>query len=156
MSKTGDDVARDCLAAIQRTVEFCELCPDERWNAITSDERWPVAAVIRHIADAGHVLTGYAHEMAAGRDVTMTMAEIDAWNAAHLEEWSRTTRAQAIGRLQQAGAAAAQAVRSYTEDQLASEHMFAIYGQPRSTKRMAEGFALHALEHLESARAAAL
>jgi hypothetical protein len=56
--------------------------------------------------------------------------------------------------LREAGEAAARVVRSYNEDQLAGEHMFAVYGEPRTTGRMARGFALHTIEHLDSARAA--
>jgi len=154
MNEIGEQIAIDSLAAIRRTIEFCQVCPNDSWHALTEEEGWPVAAVVRHIAEAGRVLVGFAKEMAAGKDVTMTIAEIDAWNAAGVAEWAATTRDEAIVALREVGESAATAVRSYTEHQLAGVHLFAIYGQPRSTKRMAEGFALHALEHLESARAA--
>jgi hypothetical protein len=154
MSEQGEEIARDCMSAVRAAIEFCESCPEEGWTAITSEEGWPVAAVVRHIAEGGRVLVGFAQEMAAGRDVTTTMAEIDAWNAAQLDDWSKTTRAEAIELLSEVRDLAARTVRGYSHEQLSGEHMFAIYGQPRTTARMAEGFALHALEHLDSARAA--
>ncbi|GAC1482466.1 MAG: hypothetical protein PVS3B2_21330 [Candidatus Dormibacteraceae bacterium] len=155
MSEQGDEIARECLSAVRAAVEFCESCPEAGWTAITAEEGWPVAAVIRHIAESGRLLVGFAQEMAAGHDVATTMAEIDGWNAGHIDDWSKTTRLEAIAHLSAVGELAARSVRGYSPDQLTGEHMFAVYGQPRTTARMARGFALHALEHLESARAAA-
>jgi len=149
-----EKIASDCLEAVGAAIEFCESCSDQDWNAITSEEGWPVAAVIRHIIEAGPVLIGFAQEMAAGRDVSKTMPEIDTWNASQLPEWSKTTRAEAITGLRQVGDRAANAVRSYSDEQLAGEHTFAIYGETRTTARMAQGFALHVNSHLENARAA--
>jgi DinB superfamily len=155
MSEQGDEIARECTSAVRASIEFCESCPDEVWTAVTPEEGWPVAAVLRHIAEAGRVLIGFAQEMAAGGDVATTMSEIDAWNAAQRDVWSKTTRAEAIALLSEVGDLAARSVRGYSGAQLSGVHMFAIYGEPRTTARMAQGFALHALEHLESVRAAA-
>ncbi|GAC1506062.1 MAG: hypothetical protein NVS1B3_05210 [Candidatus Dormibacteraceae bacterium] len=154
MSEQGEEIARECLSAVRAAVEFCESCPDEGWMAITAEEGWPVAVVIGHIAGAGRLLVGFAQEMASGGDVGTTMTEIDGWNSAHIDDWSKTTRLEAIAQLREVGELAASSVRGYSHDQLTGEHMFAVYGQPRTTARMARGFALHTLEHLDSARAA--
>ena len=156
MVEEGESIAQDCRSAIQEAIEFTEACSAEGWKAITSEEGWPVAAVVRHIAEAGKVLIGFAAEMAAGSDVETTTDEIDAWNAANLDDWSQTTREEAIRLLSEAGSLAARSVGTYSRQQLASWHGFAIYGQRRTTARMVQGFALHTLEHLECARAAAL
>lgn len=155
MSGQGDEIARECISAIKASIEFCEGYPEEGWTAVTSEEGWPVAAGVRHICEGGRVLISFAQEVAAGGDVATTMAEIDAWNAAQRDIWSKTTRAEAIALLSEVGDLAARSVRGYSGDQLRGVHMFAIYGEPRTTARMAQGFALHALEHMASARAAA-
>jgi hypothetical protein len=154
MTEEGEQIAQECLSAIQATIEFTESCSAEGWNAVTSEEGWPVAVVIRHIAEAGKVLVGFAAAMAAGGDVETTTAEIDAWNGVSVAEWSQTTREDAIRLLSDVGTIAAGSVKTYSREQLASWHRFAIYGQGRTTARMAQGFALHTLEHLESAREA--
>jgi DinB superfamily len=152
--KQGDEIAQECMSAVRETIEFCESCSEEGWTTITAAEGWPVAAVVRHIAEAGRLLVGFAQEMAAGRDVHTTMEDLDAWNGVQLVTWSKTTRAEAIALLEDVGQLATSSVRAYTEEELAGEHDFAVYGQPRTTARMAQGFALHAFEHLGSARAA--
>lgn len=152
MSGQAESIARQCEEAIDAAIGFCQTCPDKDWHAITPTEGWPVAATVRHIAEGGRLLISFAAQMAAGNDVTTTMAEVDAWNAAQLPAWSLTTRSEAIVFLRESGSAAAAAIRGYTDDQLAGEHGFAIYGQPRTLARMAVGFALHTAEHLDSIR----
>jgi hypothetical protein len=154
VSDQAEFIARECEEAIEAAIEFCRTCSDDDWQAITPAEGWPVAATVRHIAEGGRLLINFAAQMAAGNDVTTTMAEVDAWNAAELPGWSLTTRSEAIALLQASGSAAAAAVRTYTDEQLAGEHGFAIYGQPRTVARMATGFALHTAEHLASIRMA--
>lgn len=71
--------AADIDAARQRLLAFAHGCGDADWHACVLDgDPRPVGVVVDHVADSYEYLAGWIREVAAGQNVAVSPAELDA------------------------------------------------------------------------------
>lgn len=153
MGQQNEALAKKVADGVEEAIALVNSCPDARWTAKTSAEGWGVNATAMHLA--GHLgAAGLAHAVASGGALPpISMAEIDAGNAANAAEHASCTKAQVIEGLRKGAADATAMIRGWTDEQSARKANF--LGQEVTPVQVIEMVVLHGLqEHGGSIRAA--
>lgn len=153
MGQENDALARKIADGVEEVIALVNSCPDAKWTAKTSAEGWGVNATAMHLA--GHLgAAGIAQAIASGGALPpMSMADIDAGNAANAAGHASCTKAQVIEELRKGAADATAMIRSWTDEQSARKAN--LFGQDATPGQVIEMVVLHGLqEHGGSIRAA--
>jgi len=110
-----------------------------------------VGVVVHHVASVYPLEIQLAQKVAAGRPITgVTMKDIDVMNAGHAEDNNQITKEEALALLVRNSAAAAEAIRKLSDEDLASAAPVSLYGNaPLTCQFLLEDHAVrHSYHHL--------
>ncbi len=136
---------------------FAETISAEDWRKpVTATDRRTVGVIVDHVANMYPIEVDAARVVASGKAFEVTWDAVAGVNAKHAGESASVTKEAAIERLRKNSRAAAEAVRTFTDEQLDTAAPFALsYGAPMTTQFVIEDHALrHAWHHLSRIRKA--
>jgi hypothetical protein len=140
------------LIALART-----LSP-EQWRTRLHGDGRPVGVVVHHVASVYPIEVALARRLAAGESILdVTMDDVHAMNAQHARDHADVTKEEAIDLLARNSAEAAAAIRTFTDEELATGAPVALYGGPAplTCQFVLEDHAVrHSYHHLARIKAA--
>ena len=155
MATRAEELAKkfdETCSEMNKTVEGLS---DADWKKVTSAEKWPVAVVAHHVAQAHDGISGLVQLVAKGQPLpALTMDMIHAGNATHAKEQANVTKAETVALLKSNGSKASGIVRGLSDAEL-DRSASVLVGMPAMTAAQAiEGIMInHVREHLGSIRA---
>jgi hypothetical protein len=154
MGQRSEELAKQyegLLAEIEKAVNDC---PDAKWGAVCGDEGWTVAATAHHVGAQLPLEKEYLIAAAEGSAMpSYTWDEIHARNARHAQEFTASTRDEALRVIRDNGYPMADWVRGLSDEQLDRTSKFPLAdGAEVSTQQLIQGGVLidHARAHLQS------
>lgn len=147
MSQTEDSV-RDLEFAVGDLEREIERCPDQEWNAVTSNG-WTRAAIAMHCAMGNDVATAWIAYLISGREILDTPDFHDRMNGLVAERTREATKEEAIAALRRSTNRAAGYFRSLTEDELARQARFGVGERDVTAGQFLPGLGRHVRRHTE-------
>lgn len=163
MSSTTNSSTRSARLAdrLERSArdlaDFAGSLTDAEWRMTMPGDGRPVGVIVHHVATMYPLEIHLAQLMAAGTPIVgVTWATVRELNAAHAMEHGGTTTQTALALLAENSAAAADAIRRLSDDDLDRAVLVSLYGDAELTCQfMLEDHAVrHATHHLSKLRAA--
>jgi len=137
---------------------FAEGLSDADWETpVTPTDRRTLGQIVNHVALVYPIEIDLARAIAGGNAVTDVTWEVVAdLNAGHARDHARVTKAEALALLRKNSREAAEAVRTFTDEQLDRAAPFSLsYGAPMTAQFVIEDHAVrHSWHHLARIRAA--
>jgi hypothetical protein len=140
---------------VRALAAFASSLSDAEWQTRVPHDGRSVGVVVHHVASVFPLEVQLALTVADGKPITgVTSAAVDAMNAGHATENANVTREAAIELLQKNGAAAADAIRALTDEQLAQAAPVSLYADaPLTCQFVLEDHAVrHSYHHLARLR----
>jgi DinB family protein len=137
--------------------DFARSLTEAEWSMKTPGDGRPVGVIVHHVATVYPLEVRLAQLIAAGTPiVNVTWSTVHEMNAAHAFEHAHATKQQALALLAENSAAAADAVRTFSDDDLDSAVPVSLYDDVELTCQfMLEDHAVrHSAHHLARLRAA--
>jgi hypothetical protein len=137
--------------------EFASTLTEAEWQLTLLHERRTVGVVVHHVASMYPIEIQLAQAAAAGKPIAgVTWNDVHAINAKHAAEYAEVTKADALGLLRRNSAAAADAIRALTEEDLDRAVPVSLNDDaPLTCQFVLEDHAVrHAYHHLAGIRAA--
>ena len=139
---------------------FAEVLSEEEWRApVSATDRRSVGIIVHHVASMYPIEIDVARAVASGNAVTgVTWDVVAALNAKHAHEHAEETKATTLELLRRNSREAANAVRTFTDEQLDRAAPFSLsFGAPITAQFVIEDHALrHSWHHLARIRTALL
>jgi hypothetical protein len=158
MGRRADSLADRIEQGAKGLATFVDGLSDAEWRMPLSTggkDRRPVGVVVYHVALVYPIEVDIARAVAGGNAVTDVTWEVVAdMNANHAVEHARITKAAALELLRKNSAAAAAAVRTFTDDELDRVAPFSLsFGAPVTAQFVLEDHAVrHSWHHLAGIR----
>jgi hypothetical protein len=136
---------------------FADTISAEDWRKpVTATDRRTIGVIVDHVANMYPIEVDAARVVASGKAFEVGWDAVAGVNAKHAEERGSVTKDAAIDRLRKNSRDAADAVRTFTDDELDTAAPFALsYGAPMTAQFVIEDHALrHAWHHLARIRKA--
>lgn len=144
----------------EKLAEFVKGISREQWlTPISTNDRRSVGVIVHHVASMYPIEIDLAKTIASGKEVTEVTWEVVAQlNANHASENVNVTREEALELLKKNSRAAADAVRSLTNEELDQAAPLSLsFGAPVTAQFVIEDHALrHSWHHLARIRKALL
>jgi hypothetical protein len=137
--------------------DFARALTGAEWRLATPRDGRTVGVIVHHVATVYPLEVHLAQMMAAGTDIVgVTWATVHEMNAAHALEHAAIGKADALALLAEQSAAAAEAIRGFSDDDLDRAVKVSLYGDAELTCQfMLEDHAVrHSRHHLAALRAA--
>ena len=157
MSKRSEALAARLEQGAAALATFAGTLTDEQWATPVPRDGRPIGVIVHHVATVYPIEIQLAQTLAAGTPVTgVTMDDIHVMNAGHARENAGVTKAEALELLRRNSAAAAAAIRAFSDAQLDSAAKASLYyDAPVTCQFMLEDHAVrHSYHHLARARGA--
>lgn len=157
MSTRSERLAQRIEQGAANLAAFAEGLSEAQWNTPVPPDGRTAGVIIHHVASVYPIEVQLASVLASGKPVEgVTWAGIAEMNAKHAQEHAGTGKAETIELLRRNSAAAAHAVRAFTDDELDSAAPLSLNSNaPLTAQFMIEDHALrHSWHHLEIIRAA--
>jgi hypothetical protein len=131
---------------------------DAQWRTAIPGDGRTIGVVVHHVASVYPLEIQLGRKLASGQSITdITMPDIHALNAKHAAEFSAITREAALELLERNSAAAAAAIRAFTDDALAQAAPVSLYADaPLTCQFLLEDHAVRHSYHHTRAIAEAL
>jgi DinB family protein len=137
---------------------FAQGLSEEEWRApVSATDRRSVGLIVHHVASMYPIEIEVARAIADGKAVTdVTWDAVAELNAKHAREHAQETKTTALELLRRNSRDAADAVRTFTDEELDRAAPFSLsFGAPVSTQFVIEDHALrHSWHHLAQIRKA--
>ncbi len=155
MSDRASDLAAKFEQVNAEAIKTVEACSDQQWQAICKDEGWSVGITVHHIAGGFTPILGLIRAMAAGAQFpALTMEQIDQSNAKHAQDFANCSKEDTLAMLRRDGAAAADAVRTLSDEQLDQSAVILTGAPAMTTEQVVQEILIaSAAGHLDSIRA---
>ena len=140
---------------VRALAAFASSLNDAEWQTRVPHDGRSVGVVVHHVASVFPLEVQLALTVADGKAITgVTSAAVDAMNAGHATEHANVSKETAIELLQKNGAAAADAIRALTDEQLAQAAPVSLYADaPLTCQFVLEDHAVrHSYHHLARLR----
>jgi hypothetical protein len=160
MSRRAELLAARIEEGAAGLVAFAEKLSEAEWKAPGStggNDRRPVGIIIHHVASVYPIEVDLAKTIGSGKAVTeVTWDAVAELNANHSREKAAVSKAETLELLRKNSAAAAAAVRTFTDEQLDTAAPFGLsYNAPVTAQFVIEDHALrHSWHHLAKIRKA--
>jgi len=152
MSRRSEQLASRIEEGATGLASFVENLSEEEWRTpVSPTDHRPIGVIVHHVASVYPVEIEVARAIAAGNAVTeVTWEAVAAMNARHAAEQAQMTRAEALELLHRNSSQAADAVRSFTDEELDRAAPFSLsFGAPMTAQFVIEDHALrHSWHHL--------
>jgi len=136
---------------------FAATLTDAEWETQLLHDGRSVGVVVHHVASMYPLEIQIAQLAASGKPITgVTMKDVDAINAKHAVEYAGVTKADAIALLRKNSAAAAEAIRALSDEELERAVPVSLNDDaPLTCQFVLEDHAVrHSYHHLAGIRAA--
>ena len=136
---------------------FAGALTETEWTTRLPGDGRKVGVVVHHVASVYPLEIHLAQTLARGERVTgVTNAVVDAMNATHAREFDAVTPSEALELLRQNSAAAANAIRTLSDEELDRAARVSLYADaPLTCQFMLEDHAVrHSYHHLAGIQAA--
>jgi hypothetical protein len=136
---------------------LASILTPQQWNTPIPGDGRTVGVVVHHVASVYPVEIEIAQVIAGGQPMTnVTMADVHAMNAGHAQEFAGVSARDAVDLLLRNSAAAADAIRAFTDEELESAAPASLYGNaPVTSQFVLEDHAVrHSFHHLDRIRRA--
>lgn len=156
-NKRSEMLAERIEQGAQALARFAEALSDEQWNTVVQPDGRRVGVVVHHVASVYPIEVHLASEIAAGKPVEgVTWDAVAEMNAKHAQDNGAVSREDAVALLRNNSAAAAQAVRQFSDEQLDRARSFSLNaGAPLTAQFVIEDHALrHSWHHLAKIKSA--
>ena len=155
MSDRANGLAAKFEKVNEEAIKTVEGCSDEQWQAICKDEGWSVGITAHHIASGLTPILGLIRVMAAGGQFpALTMEQIDQGNAKHAQDFANCSKQETLEILRRDGAAAANAVRGLSDEELDKSAVILARAPSMTTEQGIQDVLIASTAgHLESIRA---
>ena len=130
---------------------------DTQWQTRLPKDGRKIGVVVHHVATMYPLEVQLAQRLAAGQPITgVTWDVVHGINAQHAVDYDATTTAEAVALLEKNSAAAAEAIRALSDEQLDRVATISLYGDaPLTCQFMLEDHAVrHSFHHLARIQAA--
>jgi hypothetical protein len=137
--------------------EFASSLTDAEWQTAVPKDGRKVGVLVHHVASVYPLEIQLAQTLAAGQPITgVTMDDVHEMNAGHAKEHGGVTKEAAIDLLRRNSAAAADAIRVLSGEELDNAAPVSLYADaPLTCQFMLEDHAVrHSYHHLARIRAA--
>jgi acyl-CoA reductase-like NAD-dependent aldehyde dehydrogenase len=138
--------------------DFAEGLADAEWHTpVSNSDRRTIGVIVHHVANMYPLEIEAARAIAAGNAVIdVTWEAVAQLNAQHAQEQAEVTKADALELLRRNSRQAADAVRTFTDDELDKAAPFSLsFGAPMTAQFVIEDHPLrHAWHHLSGIRKA--
>jgi hypothetical protein len=132
-------------------IDFAAGLTDAEWRTRLPKDGRPIGVVVHHVASVYPLELQIAQTVGSGQALTgVTMDAVHEMNAKHAVDNAAVTQAEAIDLLQRNSAAAAEAIRALTDEQLATAAPVSLYEDaPLTCQFVLEDHAVrHSYHHL--------
>jgi hypothetical protein len=162
MQTAPNDLRANALAdrlerGARALADFAGALTDTEWQTPLPKDGRPVGVVVHHVASVYPVEIQLALTLAGGQAVTgVTMDDVHAMNARHAAEFAGVSKEAALDLLRRNSAAAANAIRSLSDEALDRAATASLYSDaPITCQFMLEDHAVrHCYHHLAKIRGA--
>ena len=158
MNRRAESLADRIEEGAAGLAAFAEGLSEAEWNTpVSGGDRRSVGVIIHHVASVYPIEVDLARAIASGKAVTDVTWEVVAQlNAQHAREHVEVTKAAALDLLRRNSREAAEAVRTFTDDELDRAAPFSLsFGAPVTAQFVIEDHALrHSWHHLARIRKA--
>jgi hypothetical protein len=157
MGRRADRLADRILEGAAGLAAFVEKLSDEEWRrpmAAGGTDRRTVGVIVHHVAAVYPIEVDLAKAIGGGQAVDVTWEVVADLNAKNARENAEITKAQALDLLRKNSQAAADGVRSFTDEQLDSAAAFGLaFGAPVTAQFVIEDHPVrHSWHHLARIR----
>ena len=124
---------------------------DAQWQSAIPGDGRTVGVVVHHVASVYPLEIDLARKLASGQSITdVTFDDVHAMNAQHAAEFGSVTREAAVELLERNSAAAAAAIRAFTDDALQQAAPVSLYADaPLTCQFLLEDHAVrHSYHHI--------
>jgi hypothetical protein len=119
MTKRTEALADRLEQGAARLVALARSLTEAQWGSRLPGDGRKIGVVVHHVASVYPLEIKLAQQLAAGKAIEgVTSADVRALNAAHAMEFDGVTKEVAIDLLRRNSAAAADAIRALTDDEL--------------------------------------
>ncbi|HEY6243815.1 MAG TPA: DinB family protein [Pyrinomonadaceae bacterium] len=157
MSKRSNALALRLEKGAIALEAYANALSDADWQTRVPHDGRKVGVVVHHVATMYPLEIDLARTLAAGQPIEGLTAEVvDHMNAVHAKDYDSVTKEQALALLRKNSAAAAAAIRAFTDDDLDSAATVSLNSHaPLTCQFMLEDHAVrHSYHHLAKIRAA--
>ena len=156
-SRRADALATRLDDGARALIAFALSLSDAEWRTPMPHDGRTLGVIVHHVASVYPIEIQLAQAVGQGQAVTgVTAKDIDEMNAKHAVDNASVTKEAAIELLERNSAAAAEAIRALTDEQLATAMPVSLYGDaPLTCQFVLEDHAVrHSYHHLARLRAA--
>lgn len=155
MSQRSNALANALEDGARALAEFASGLTDEQWQTNLPEGR-KVGVIVHHVANVYPLEVEFAQSVAQQQPAGVTMDAIHKMNAGHAEDNEAISKEETLRLLADNSAAAAEAIRSLTDEQLDAVAPVALYANaPLTCQFVLEDHAVrHSYHHLAKIRAA--
>jgi hypothetical protein len=158
MSRRAELLAARVLEGASGLSAFAEGLSDAEWRTpVSPTDHRTVGQIVNHVALVYPIEVDLARAIAGGHAVTdVTWEVVAGLNAGHAREHAAVSKAEALALLATNSRAAADAIRTFTDEQLDSAAPFSLsFGAPVTAQFVLEDHAVrHSWHHLARIRKA--
>jgi hypothetical protein len=156
MSQRTDALANTLEAGARALATFANELTDEEWQTPLPHDGRKVGVIVHHVAIVYPLEIDFARSVASGNAVPITMPAINEMNAGHSQQYDAVTKDEALQLLATNSAAAAAALRTFTDQELDTVAPVPLYGNaPLTCQFVLEDHAVrHSFHHLARIEAA--
>ena len=157
MSKRSDALADRLEQGATALANFAAALAQEEWEMVTPKDGRKIGVIVNHVATVYPLEIQFAQTVARGEAVTdLTMEVINKMNADHATANDGVNKEQTLELLRQNSAAAAEAIRALSEEELDQAVPVSLYGGATVTSQFVlEDHAVrHSYHHLARLKSA--
>jgi hypothetical protein len=158
MSQRANALADRLAAGAAALAEFASKLSDKQWKLPAPPDKRTVGVIVHHVGNMYPIEVQLAEALAAGTAITdVTWDAVHKINADHARDFAQVDKATALAFLRTNAAAAATAVRGFSDAQLDRAAPMSLYAglPPVTAQFFIEDHAMrHSYHHLAKIRAA--
>jgi hypothetical protein len=157
MSKRSEVLAQRLEEGVRQLADLARSLTDEQWRQRVPADNRKIGVVVHHVATMYPIEISLAQTLSRGEPVVgVTWIKVHAMNADHARSFDGVTKQEALELLERNSAAAAAAVRAFSDDELDRAAALSLNSDgPRTCQFMLEDHAVgHAWHHLLKIRGA--
>lgn len=147
----ADELADRLEQGARALTAFANKLTDPQWRTPVPRDGRTIGVIVHHVASVYPLEIQLAQKLAAGQPIIgVTMKDVDVMNAGHAEENREVTPEEALELLARNSAAAADAIRELSDEELAKAAPVSLYGNaPLTCQFLLEDHAVrHSYHHL--------
>jgi hypothetical protein len=156
-SRRAEQLAERLEQGANALASFADALTEAQWQSRLPHDGRKIGVVVHHVANVYPIEIQLAQTLAGGSPITgVTMDAIHTMNAGHAVEFDTVTKSTAVDLLRRNSAAAAAAIRAFSDEDLDRAATASLYDEaPVTCQFVLEDHAVrHSYHHLAGMRAA--